>query len=94
MNLPTPEDLAEAKAVGHYVEYILAKKNAKPWEVYSAVMKMNDIGVKFLDNKWPQDALDGYIDLNSMKEIVARLMQNLIEGVKELEKKGKEDASL
>lgn len=74
MNKLNESQIELIKSVNSYVNYCLENPNIQGHEIYNCILKMNQIGNLMIENKWPQDCMDEYISLESMKKVVAKLL--------------------
>jgi len=74
----------EIESVGHFIKYILSNKDARDYEVWHAMLKMEHLAYKYVIPEIISDSeLEEFLDLDEMKEVVKKLMFFLEKGLNE-----------
>jgi hypothetical protein len=79
-------EIDEISACQAYVRYVLLDPDIDDCEVLGAVMMLNRIGIKYVHSGiYERNAVDEYINLEDMKDVVIKLMDVIIKREKQKE---------
>ncbi len=74
----------EIESIKHFVKYVNSKHDAAGWEIWEAMLKVEQLGKKFvLSGIVTEEELEELIDTDDIKDIILKLMSQLEKYLKE-----------
>lgn len=76
----------EIESIKHFVKYVNSKHDVEGWEIWAAMMKVEQLGKKYvLTEIVTEEELSELIDTDDIKEILMKLLAQFTKYLKEKE---------
>jgi hypothetical protein len=71
---PNERDIEEMEALSHLIEYTKLQPDIPAWKIWDCMLMMEEFGTKMMSRGWTNEDIDEYFDIDSMKEVVEKMM--------------------